>query len=74
MNLVEKIMTNNPCYTAGRKITVKGLMLHSVGCPQPSAMVFIKNWNKSSFKSACVHGFIDANDGNAYQTFLLLLA
>lgn len=68
MNLVEMIMTNNPCYTAGRKITVKGLMLHSVGCPQPSAMVFIRNWNKSSYKNACVHGFIDANDGTAYQT------
>lgn len=29
MKLVESIMTRNPCYTAGRKITVKGLMLHS---------------------------------------------
>ena len=68
MNLVEKIMTNNPCYTAGRKIKVQGLMLHSVGCPQPSAMAFINNWNKSTYKTACVHGFIDANDGTAYQT------
>lgn len=33
MNLVESIMTNNPCYKKGQKITVKGLMLHSVGCP-----------------------------------------
>ena len=61
-------MTQNPCYTAGRKITVKGLMLHSVGCPQPSASVFIKNWNKSTYNNACVHGFIDANDGTVYQT------
>lgn len=30
MKLVQSIMTKNPCYTAGRKITVKGLMLHSV--------------------------------------------
>ena len=30
MKLVESILTKNPCYTAGRKITVKGLMLHSV--------------------------------------------
>ena len=28
MKLVESILTENPCYTAGRKITVKGLMLH----------------------------------------------
>ncbi len=68
MNLVQSFLTNNPCYTSGRKITVKGLMLHSVGCPQPSASVFIKNWNKASFKTACVHGFIDANDGTVYQT------
>lgn len=68
MKLVQSIMTNNPCYKAGRKITVKGLMLHSVGCPQPNAQVFIKNWNKSSYDRACVHGFIDANDGTAYQT------
>ena len=43
-------------------------MLHSVGCPQPSASVFIKNWNKSTYNNACVHGFIDANDGTVYQT------
>lgn len=68
MNLVQSILTKNPCYTSGRKITVKGLMLHSVGCPQPSAQVFIKNWNSASYKSACVHGFIDANTGTVYQT------
>lgn len=66
--LVESIMTQNPCYTAGRKITVKGLMLHSVGCSQPSASVFIKNWNRPTYTNACVHGFIDANDGTVYQT------
>jgi len=68
MKLIESIMTNNPCYTAGRKITVKGLMLHSVGCPQPSASVFLKSWNKASFKTACVHAFIDGNTGDVYQT------
>lgn len=68
MKLVQSIMTNNPCYKAGRKITVKGLMLHSVGCAQPKASVFINNWNKASYDRACVHGFIDANDGTVYQT------
>ena len=67
MRLVESILTKNPCYTAGRKITVKGLMLHSVGCPQPSAQVFVKNWNSASYDRACVHGFIDGNDGTIYQ-------
>lgn len=68
MKLVQSIMTKNPCYTAGRKITVKGLMLHSVGCPQPNASVYIKNWNTPSYGTACVHGFIDGNDGTVYQT------
>lgn len=68
MKLVQSIMTKNPCYTAGRKITVKGLMLHSVGCPQPNASVFIKNWNTPSYGTACVHGFIDGNDDTVYQT------
>lgn len=68
MKLVESILTKNPCYTAGRKIEVKGLMLHSVGCSQPSALAFIKNWNSPSFDRACVHCFIDGNDGTVYQT------
>ena len=68
MKLVQSILTKNPCYTAGRKITVKGLMLHSVGCPQPKASVFINSWNSASYDNACVHGFIDGNDGTVYQT------
>lgn len=68
MKLVQSILTKNPCYTAGRKITVKGLMLHSVGCPQPKASVFINSWNSPSYSNACVHGFIDGNDGTVYQT------
>ena len=68
MKLVESIMTRNPCYAAGRKITVKGLMLHSVGCPQPKASAFISSWNSPSHDSSCVHGFIDGNDGTVYQT------
>ena len=68
MKLVQAFLTKNPCYRAGKKITVKGLMLHSVGCPQPRASVFIGNWNQESYNRACVHGFIDGNDGTVYQT------
>ena len=68
MKIVQSILTKNPCYTAGKKITVKGLMLHSVGCPQPSASVFINNWNRADYGRACVHAFIDGNNGNVYQT------
>lgn len=62
-------MTKNPCYTKGRKlVAVKGLMLHSVGTPQPSAQVFIRQWNKESYNNACVHAFIDGNTGEIFQT------
>lgn len=67
MNIIESYLSNNPCYKAGKKITVKGLMLHSVGCPQPSAMVFVKNWNRADYNRACVHAFIDGNSGDIYQ-------
>ena len=68
MKINQTILTNNPCYKEGKKITVKGLMLHSVGCPQPSAKVFVNSWNKADYSRACVHAFIDANSGEVYQT------
>lgn len=61
-------MTNNPCYKTNSKITVKGLMLHSVGCAQPRAMAFVDSWNKTNFDRACVHAFIDATTGETFQT------
>lgn len=68
MKLVTNILTKNPCYTAGRKITVKGLMIHSIGCPQPSAKVIMDSWNSPSHTDSCVHAIIDGNDGTVYQT------
>lgn len=67
MKITKTILTKNPCYKAGKTIKVKGLMLHSVGCSQPSAMAFVKSWNTDS-KKVCVHGFIDGNTGEVYQT------
>lgn len=78
MKLIKHFLTNNPCYLANvkkadsRYTTFQnrgpiGLMLHSVGCAQPNASVFLKKWNKSTNYSSCVHGVIDANTGVAYQ-------
>lgn len=67
MNIIQSILTNNDCYKQGKALKPKGFMLHSVGCSQPKASVFIKNWNKSGV-SKCVHAFIDANTGDVYQT------
>lgn len=68
MEVIESILTNNPCYRAGKKIAVKGIMLHSVGCPQPSAEKFVKMWNTPDASRACVHAFIDGTTGRVYQT------
>lgn len=78
MNLVQSFMTRNPCYQANiqkadsRYTTFQqrgplGGMLHSVGCAQPSAQVFINGWNNENYTYSCVHGVIDANTGTAYQ-------
>lgn len=68
MNVIESFLTKNPYYTAGRTITPVAFMLHSVGCPQPDANVFVRIWNDESYTRACVHAFIDANTGDIYQT------
>ena len=58
-------LTESGCYKAGKHITVQGLMIHSVGCPQPKADVFMKNWNRAD-ANACVHAIIEP-DGDVYQ-------
>lgn len=67
MKIIQNILTKNDCYLIGEKITVKGLMLHSVGCSQPSASVFVETWNRGNLE-ACVHAFIDGNTGDVHQT------
>ena len=65
MNLKQNYLTQSGCYKAGKHITVKGLMIHSVGCPQPKADVFMKNWNRAD-ANACVHAIVEP-DGDVYQ-------
>ena len=65
MNLIQNYLTESGCYKAGKHITVQGLMIHSVGCPQPKADAFMKNWNRAD-ANACVHAIIEPG-GNVYQ-------
>lgn len=65
MNIIQSICKKSNCYKAGKTITVKGLMIHSVGCSQPKASVFINNWNKAG-ANACVHAIIEPS-GDVYQ-------
>ena len=64
MELIQNYLTKSGCYKTGRKITVKGLMIHSVGCPQPKASAFISNWDRAD-ASACVHAIVEPG-GNVY--------
>ncbi len=68
LDIKQALCAENPCYKLDQPLAVRGLMLHSVGCPQPDAMVFIRQFNRPDFKRACVHAFIDANTGDIYQT------
>lgn len=65
MKIIKSYCTKSDCYKAGKTITVKGLMIHSVGCPQPKAAPFISNWNKPG-ATALAHAIIEPN-GNVYQ-------
>lgn len=66
MKIVESLLTKNTCFKINKKMTVKGLMLHSIGCPQPRASVFANGWNDPK-KEVAVHGFIDGLTGDVWQ-------
>lgn len=56
MQIIPAFVTQNKCYQAGTPLTPRGIMLHSVGTPQPSATVFARSFNQYQ------------PDGTVYQT------
>ena len=73
MNLHKLILTENACYKAGRKITPKGIMVHSTGANNPKLLRYVgpddgllgenrygNHWNqdKPGGSYVCVHAFI----------------
>lgn len=56
IKIEQRIATQSPCYKAGRTIVPKGGMLHSVGCPQPDPLVFVRTWSTS--QNVCVHAVV----------------
>ena len=68
VSIIEALVTNNRCYQIGTPLTPQGIMLHSVGCAQPSAAVFARSFNQyqPGGSSVCVHAFAQA-DGTVYQ-------
>ena len=69
MEIIEAFVTKNKCYQIGTPLKPRGIMLHSVGTPQPSAAVFARGFNQyqPGGASVCVHAFVQA-DGTVYQT------
>lgn len=69
MDIVEAIATKNKCYQVATPLTPRGIMLHSIGTPQPNAAVMARSYNQyqPGGRSVCVHGFIQ-RDGTYYQT------
>lgn len=65
MNIKIQYATKNPCFVKAAKIVPKGLMLHSVGVPQPRASVFAGTWNTSKSPTA-VHAVLQ-EDGTVIQ-------
>lgn len=69
MDIIEAFATKNKCYQVDAPLTPQGIMLHSIGCPQPNAAVLARYYNQyqPGGQSVCVHGFIQ-RDGTYYQT------
>lgn len=68
LTIIEQYVTQNDCYITGKMITVKGLMLHSVGTAQPSAQTYAEQFNtfQPNGREVCPHAFLQA-DGTVYQ-------
>lgn len=69
MDIIEAFATKNKCYQVATPLTPQGIMLHSIGVPQPNAAVMARGYNQyqPGGQSVCVHGFIQ-RDGTYYQT------
>lgn len=87
MNLHKLIFTENACYKAGRKITVKGIMVHSTGVNNPNLRRYVgpddgllgenpynNHWNTyhPGGREVCVHGFIGKLKDGSIATYQTL--
>lgn len=63
VNVIEAFVAQNPLYQQYTRIPVRKLVLHSVGCPQPNAAVFARQWQTARYFA---HAVLQA-DGTVYQ-------
>lgn len=87
MNLHKLILTENACYKAGRKITPKGIMVHSTGANNPWLKRYVgpddgllgknqynNHWNTyhPGGREVCVHAFIGKLADGSVATYQTL--
>ena len=56
--ITRRMMTKNPCYTSGRTITPKGIMVHSTAAPGVMAQALAQSWDTPAAQAA-VHAIVD---------------
>ena len=64
----KNVNPTDPRYLEYQRRGPRGMMLHSIGTPQPRAMVLVDSWNSPGYTRAAIHAFIDANTGTVYRT------
>lgn len=80
MNLIKNFLTRNDCYKVGRKITPKGVMVHSTGANNPKLSRYVQpniqniginpynnDWNRPGV-NVCVHAFIGKKQDGSIAT------
>jgi N-acetyl-anhydromuramyl-L-alanine amidase AmpD len=85
MNLHKLIFTKNRCYKEGRKITPKGIMVHSTGANNPTLKRYVgpddgllgrntygNHWNRSFYPGKCCHAFIGKLADGTVATYQVL--
>ena len=87
MNLRTLLFTQNDCYKAGKKHTVKGIMVHSTGANNPKLSRYVgpddgllgknpynNHWNTATpgGRQVCVHGFIGKLADGSIATYQTL--
>ena len=85
MNLRKLIFTKNRCYIEGKKITPKGIMVHSTGKNNPALKRYVNpddgllgknqygnHWNRSFYPGKCTPAFIGKLADGSIATYQVL--
>ncbi len=84
MEIRKCLLTKNDCYKAAKKITPKGIVVHSTGANNPNLKRYVQpddgllgknqynnDWNRSGL-SLCVHGFIGKDKNGTVRVYQTL--